>query len=142
ERITSPLTLTRRDFNKIWAQDLDHLFTLRCDRYHDGAYEDNYITGEFYKTDCQFDEDREIVRIEIDSVDRYKKILDGMDTEFDVIKDLMPENHTVRYRRLPLIQVAFAGHPYIWELYGQFWKLRDITIPTTTDLDNFGFTPP
>lgn len=129
----------RSDFNRVWANELNHEFTFRMQYIVDGVVEQE-INGTFFKTDCSFDEDRKVATIEISTTDDYKKILDAMDKEYDLIKDIAPPPFKLNYTKEPLIQVAFPFHDVLWNKIGHATFPTNIgTTYTGSQLESFGF---
>lgn len=130
----------RKDFNLVWAQDLDHEFTFRAEYIVDGVIAET-INGTFFKTDCPlWDEDNERVDIVVQTIDRYEKLMKAFDKEFDVLDDLQPEVYAVNYKKEPLIQIAF---PYLGVLFNRAGTSSYLTELTETyddtQLGDFGF---
>jgi hypothetical protein len=131
----------RKDFNLVWAQDLDHEFTFRAEYIVDGVIEET-INGTFYKTDCPlWDVDNERVDVVVQTIDRYEKLMKAFDKEFDLVQVLQPEIYPVKYKKEPLIQVAFPYHSQMHQRAGNSTSI--ITIPSSTpaELVSFGFIP-
>ena len=130
----------RKDFNLVWAQDLDHEFTFRAEYIVDGVIEDT-INGTFYKTDCPlWDIDNERVDVVVQTIDRYELLMKAFDKEFDIIGELQPEIYKANYKKEPLTQIAF---PYFSSLFNRIGA-SSYTTPLTqsydaTQLEGFGF---
>lgn len=94
-----------------------------------GLYVSDFI-GVFYKTDCDFDSDRKQVTVQPDPVDNYKKVIEGMDREFNLI-DLAPPTVELDYVLQPLFQVYRQGSGVITNiLSGNFFEQDIINTPT------------
>lgn len=129
----------RSDFNRVWAQPLDHEFTFLAQYIVDGVVEDE-ITGTFYKTNVEYDIDTKTATVTVDTVDRYDKLLRAFDKEFDLIKDLAPTPFKLNYVKEPLVQVVFPYHDAIWNKCGHStWILSLGTTYTSSQLNAFGF---
>lgn len=130
----------RKDFNLVWAQDLDHQFTFRAEYIVDGEIADQ-IDGTFYKTDCPFwDVDNERVDVVIQTIDRYEKLMRAFDKEFDLVGVLQPEIYKVNYKKEPLIQIAFPNHSQIYNRVGNSVFLQELSSTyTASQLESFGF---
>ncbi len=132
------------DFNLI----NDAAFTTKFTIYKDeltspGSYTTRFI-GEFYKTDPDlFDEDRKQITVQPEPLDAYKKVIEGMDREFDLI-DLAPPTVELDYQLQPLFQVYRQGSNVVTNiLSGNFFEQEVVNTPTgATELLNdyvFGY---
>lgn len=130
----------RKDFNLVWAQDLDHEFTFLAEYLVDGVVVDS-IAGTFYKTDCPlWDEDNERVDVVVNTIDRYEKLMKAFDKEFDLIQTLQPETYKVNYKKEPLIQIAFPYHSVMYNRVGTSYFLTDLPdVYSSVQLEDFGF---
>jgi hypothetical protein len=112
---------------KFLKQDYDYINALEFDARmllditdSDGNIEP--FTGEFYKTDCKWDDDDRIVEVKTEPSDDYTQILSGLDKVFDLVQEA-PELEEVIARRRPLIQVYIPGDLVITNfLGGTFWE--------------------
>lgn len=129
----------RKDFNLVWAQDLDHEFTFRAEYIVDGVVEET-INGTFYKTDCPlWDIDNERVDVVVQTIDRYEKLMKAFDKEFDLIGELQPPTYRVRYKKEPLIQIAFPFHTQLYQRVGNSYFQDTIPAYTSAELLTFDF---
>lgn len=129
----------RKDFTLVWAQDLDHEFTFRAEYIVDGVVEET-INGTFYKTDCPlWDIDNERVDVVVQTIDRYEKLMKAFDKEFDLIGELQPPTYRVRYKKEPVIQIAFPFHTQLYQRVGNSTFLETIPAYTAAELEAFGF---
>lgn len=138
-RPNGKLKADRNAFNAIWAQDLDHQFTLRIDRHiGDGVYQ-TYVTAKFYKTDCFIDEDLRIAEISVKAVDLYEPIISALDKEYDLIKEVLAPLYTVAYKKQPLLQIAFEFYPDMLNMIGDTHWFIEIGELSAATLESFGF---
>lgn len=130
----------RKDFNLVWAQDLDHEFTFLAQYIVDGVVVDE-INGTFYKTDCPlWDVDNERVDVVVQTIDRYEKLMRAFDKEFDLIQTLQPETYKINYKKEPLVQIAFPYHSVMYNRVGTSYFLTDLPdVYSSTQLEDFGF---
>lgn len=130
----------RKDFNLVWAQDLDHEFTFRAEYIVDGVIEET-INGTFYKTDCPlWDIDNERVDVVVNTIDRYELLMKAFDKEFDLVGILQPETYAVNYKKDPLIQIAFPYHQTLYNRVGTSSFLTELpTTYSSVQLEAFGF---
>lgn len=90
------------------------------------SYQD-YWHGSFYLTDCTVNVDDKTISVKPDVEDRYKKILAGLDKEYDLIK-LRPYTQFVSYKRRPLLQIYAIGDNIVsCFLGGMSWE-QDVSI--------------
>ena len=142
-KLNGTFTLTngagRKDFNLVWAQQLDHEFTFRAQYIVNGVVADE-INGTFYKTDCPFwDIDNKRVDVVVQTIDRYEKLMKAFDKEFDLVGEIQPEAYKVNYKKEPLIQIAFPYHTQLYQRVGNSTFIQDIPIYESTELEDFGF---
>lgn len=129
----------RKDFNLVWAQDLDHQFTFKAQYIVNGVVAEE-INGTFYKTDCPlWDEDNERCDVVITTIDKYDALMRAFDKEFDLVQTLQPEIHQVDYRKEPLIQLAFPFHSELYQRIGSSYFTDTIPAYTGDELEDFGF---
>lgn len=115
-KFSGKLTFVRGEFDTINAQPFDTDYRIKLQRKE---YNESYTTiwnGIFNKTDCNFDVDRRIVEVEVSADDFYKKILDNINKEFDLI-ELGVQKTEVEYVKQPLIQVYRRWSPLITNFY-------------------------
>lgn len=129
----------RSDFYVVWAKTLDHEFTFRAEYIVDGSVEET-INGTFYKTDCRFDVDNKKCEIQVTTIDKYDKLLRGIDKEFQLVTELQPPTYTVAYKKQPLIQIAFPYHSVLYNQVGNTSWVTDLGgFYIESELEDFGF---
>ena len=130
----------RKDYNLVWAQDLDHQFTFKAEYLVDGIVVDT-VNGTFYKTDCPlWDEDNERVDVVVQTIDRYEKLMKAFNKEFDLIQLLQPETYKINYKKEPLIQIAFPYHGVLYNRIGSSSFQTDLPdVYSSVQLEDFGF---
>ena len=117
------LTFQRDDYVWILAQafDFEYIITLYIS-YNAGYSWNEYWTGSFWKTDCDFDEDSQTVIVKPTVKDQYTDVLAGIDKEFNLI-DLAPEMAMVKADKRPMIQVYIPGDSTVGcFLAGMSWE--------------------
>ncbi len=139
ERLNGLLIWARGDFPTIRNQDLEHEFDILIERMLDTGLYESYIAGVFTKINIQFNDDRRVARGPIRSIDKYEDIMAGMDREFDLLKDLAPPASTVMYKKQPLLQLFFPGHPKLFNMVGQAHWISDVPDYQEPDIIDFGF---
>jgi hypothetical protein len=107
--LSGSLTFVGKDFDWINGTAFDALFTLeiRVSR-NNGLTWEVYWQGEFTKTDCKWVISDRKVEVKPKTIDRYKKVLEGMEREFNLI-ELTPEIDQVVMAKRPVIQIYNAG---------------------------------
>lgn len=138
EKLNGTITFLRTDFEQLWNVPLDTKFTLVVQRLVGSTWTE-YCRGEFYKTDDDIDVDNKIIRLEIDSVDKYKKILGALGREFDVVRELMPPTYTVKYKKQGALQIVFPQVGILFTQIGDSTYTREISSYLQDDLEAFGF---
>lgn len=138
EDLNGSLVALRDSYLSLRNVDLDHEFDFRLDRWN-GTSHAEYQTGKFFKTDNEFDEDRQIVKINVKATDRYEKLLRQANKELDLVRDLEPPLYTVNYKKPAMIQVTFWRTPYLVNIIGDTsYVLESPNLPGGP-LEDFGF---
>ena len=88
--------------------------------YNAGSTWEQYLTGHFYKTDCQFNLDDKTVTVTPIITDQYTEVLAGIDKEFDLIQ-LQPAMTPVKIDKRPLLQTYVAGDRTVGCILGGMW---------------------
>ena len=90
--------------------------------YNAGNSWESYWRGTFWKTDCEFDDDAQMVAVKPTVYDQYNDILAGLDKEFDLIQ-LAPSMNEIKADKRPMIQVYVPGQSVIGcFLSGMWWE--------------------
>ena len=137
-KLSGELTFQSVDYQRISAAAFDTKFFLEMYISYDaGVNWDVYWAGEFWKTDCKFDEDAQTVKVTPTVSDQYTAILAGLDKEYNLI-ELKPEITPVMADKRPMIQVYVPGQTVIaCFLSGMWWEqeceaISDVAILTET----------
>lgn len=122
-RLTGKLTFESADYSFIRGKSFDTQFNLVIFISRDaGITWNTYWIGEFWKTDCQFDEDNRTVIVTPTVNDRYNAILAGMDKEYNLI-ELAPVIVPIKADKRPMVQVYIPGQTSIGcFLPGIWWE--------------------
>lgn len=109
-------------------------------QYFDNDDEDwqDLWKGRFSLTDCTIDYDSNTITVSPETVDRYTKILDDWDKEYNIVKlapPLQPVNILIR----PLIQVYEVMDSKISNYVGNNYWEADCTPVERNDIDNYKF---
>jgi len=137
EKLNGKLTFKGVDYIWLNSQPFDTNFITVCDRYINNAWQLNYYTGIFNKTDCTWDTDNLLVETAINVYDNYTKILAGQDVQYDLIKptdiinidgsittvSLSPALTSLNLDKRPLIQVYSPGDEVVsCFIGGIYWE--------------------
>lgn len=138
ESLEGQLTFVDSDFDFISNEEIDTKFELVIHHSNNngGSYDENYFVGYFYKTDCEFDLDHRIVRVDVQTDDPYDEILSHMDDEYNII-DLIPQTVSFPYLRRPIIQFYQLGENSITNVVGgAYWDEKCSIISTQETIVN------
>lgn len=122
-KLSGKLTFQKDDYlfirNKAFDTQFDVVISISYDGGQTWAV---YWSGQFWKTDCQFNEDDQTAIVTPNVNDRYNAILAGMDKEYNLI-DLAPVIQPVKLDKRPMIQVYVPGQTVIGcFLSGMWWE--------------------
>lgn len=122
-KLSGKLTFIRDDYDFIASQTFDTEFGIKIYiSYDTGQTWTEYWAGNFWKTNCTFNDDDKNVTLTPDVVDQYNDVLAGMEKEYDLI-DLAPEIVPVNLDKRPMIQVYVPGQSVIGcFLSGMWWE--------------------
>ena len=136
-KLSGKLTFVHTDFDFIDNQTFDTKFLVRIYISYDaGATWTLYWSGNFWKTDCKFDQDNKNVTLTPEVVDEYTDILAGLDNEYNLI-DLLPEIRQVRLDKRAMLQVYVPGQTVIGcFLPGMWWEQECESVTDETQLVN------
>lgn len=117
------LTFQRDDYAWILAQAFDFEYIITLYISYDAGYSwDEYWVGNFWKTDCDFDEDSQTVIVQPTVKDQYTDVLAGIEKEFNLI-DLAPEMAMIKADKRPMIQAYIPGDSTVGcFLAGMSWE--------------------
>lgn len=137
EKLSGSIRFEGPDYTTITGAAFETRFQLEVFISYDaGGTWASYWKGEFWKTDCEFDEDAQVVTVKAVPIDRYTAILDGIEREFNLI-DLAPAIEHVRADKRPMIQVYTPGDTVIaCFLSGMWWEQECEAVSDTTQLEN------
>lgn len=139
EKLSGKLKFVVDDYAFIMAKPFDFHFLLTLYMSYDaGQTWRLYWEGDFYKTDCEIDEDAECITVTPSSRDRYAALLDGYDKEFDLIK-LCPEIVRVQMDKRPMVQIYVPGESVVGcFLSGMHWE-QECDAVAESDLSDYFF---
>ena len=122
-KLSGKLTFQKDDYlfirNKAFDTQFDVVMSISYDGGQTWAV---YWSGQFWKTDCKFNEDDQTAIVTPNVNDRYNAVLAGMDKEYNLI-DLAPVIQPVKLDKRPMIQVYVPGQTVIGcFLSGMWWE--------------------
>lgn len=122
-KLSGKLTFQRDDYLFIRSKAFDTQFDVVISISYDGGQTwAVYWSGQFWKTDCQFNEDDQTAIVTPNVNDRYNAVLAGMEKEYNLI-DLAPVIQPVKLDKRPMIQVYVPGQSVIGcFLSGMWWE--------------------
>lgn len=99
----------------------------------DGNSKQIVSTLKFTITDCQIDQDNNIITVKPTTKTRYDDILDGMDREFNLI-DLNPVIENVTWYRRAVLHLYVAGESTLTNFLGATHWEQDVDSVVSSDL--------
>lgn len=142
-KLSGKLTFRRDDYTFIRNKPFDTQFDVVISISYDGGQTwAVYWSGQFWKTDCKFNEDDQTAIVTPSVNDRYNAVLAGMDKEYNLI-DLAPVIQTVKLDKRPMIQVYVPGQTVIGcFLSGMWWEQECESVLETDTVEIEGQTFP
>ena len=142
-KLSGKLTFQKDDYlfirNKAFDTQFDVVISIS---YDGGQMWAVYWSGQFWKTDCQFNEDDQTAIVTPNVNDRYNAVLDGMEKEYNLI-DLAPVIQPVKLDKRPMIQVYVPGQTVIGcFLSGMWWEQECESVLETDTVKIEGKTYP
>jgi len=120
-KFNGKITFVGDDFVRITAAAFDAEFGLEVlISYDAGNTWASYWTGQFWKTDCDFNEDDKTAIVTPTLKDRYNDVLAGLDKEYNLV-DLKPEINPIKYDKRPLLQVYVKGTSTVGCFLSNMW---------------------
>lgn len=123
QSLNGDLEFVSEDFDYIVAMPIDTQFDVTIYISFDaGSSWEVTWRGQFWKTDCKFDEDDKKATVSPELRDVYTELLNGWEKEFNLI-DLAPEIVNVKIDKRPMIQIYVPGQTVIGcFLSGMGWE--------------------
>lgn len=136
-KLSGKLTFQKDDYlfirNKAFDTQFDVVISISYDGGQTWAV---YWSGQFWKTDCKFNEDDQTAIVTPNVNDRYNAVLAGMDKEYNLI-DLAPVIQPVKLDKRPMIQVYVPGQTVIGcFLSGMWWEQECDAVTDESTLEN------
>lgn len=139
--LNGDLTFISDDYDYIVGQSFDTQFGVKISiSYNAGSTWQQTWYGEFWKTDCKFDQDAETCIVRPKLSDVYTAILNGWEKEFNLI-ELAPVIENVKIDKRPMIQVYVPGQSVVGcFLAGMGWEQECNPITSNQELiDTYKF---
>ena len=127
--LSGNLDFLRGDYDYIMAKTFGTVFYVEIQISDNGASWSSYWKGKFTITDCKVSVSNKTISVKPKVDDKYTKILDGLDKEFDLIK-LAPEINRIRLNRRPAMQIFDGASETITTVFGNLSFETDVTIPS------------
>lgn len=136
-KLSGKLTFQQSDYSFIVSKAFDTQFGLEIFISYDGGQSwASYWSGNFWKTDCEFNEDDQTAIVTPSVNDRYNAVLAGMEKEYNLI-DLSPEIVPVKADKRPMVQVYVPGQTVIsCFLSGMWWEQECEAVTNESALKN------
>ena len=122
-KLSGKLTFQQDDYLFIRSKAFDTQFDVVISISYDGGQTwAAYWSGQFWKTDCAFNEDDQTAIVTPNVNDRYNAVLAGMDKEYNLI-DLAPVINEVSIDKRMMIQIYVPGETTVGcFLSGMWWE--------------------
>ena len=136
-KLSGNLTFERDDYDFIASQEFDAQFDVKIYiSYNAGATWVEYWHGQFWKTNCTFNESDKNVTLTPDVADVYVDVLAGLEKEYNLI-ELAPQIVPVNLDKRPMIQVYVPGQTVIGcFLSGMWWEQECEAVTDENELEN------
>ncbi len=136
-KLSGKLTFQKDDYLFIRSKAFDTQFDVVISISYDGGQTWTvYWSGQFWKTDCKFNEDDQTAVVTPNVNDRYNAVLAGMDKEYNLI-DLAPVIQPVKLDKRPMIQVYVPGQTVVGcFLSGMWWEQECDAVTDESALEN------
>lgn len=133
ETLSGKLTFQSYDYDFINEAAIDFKFELEIQISYDaGVTWASYWKGCFWKSDCEFDEDSKSVSVTPSPDDKYTKVLNALDREFNLTA-LSPDIVSAYADKRPIVQVYYPGDSIIYCLLPGMQWTEDCAVVQATD---------
>ena len=127
----------RFEFDAILAKGYNytHIIVLQ---YFDESQNDwaECWRGRFTLTDCEIDYDTNTINVQPETLDRYTKILDGLENEYNLLK-ILPTQQPVKMQIRPVVQIYSIGSSKITNITTNGYYEQDANNPIPDMLSSF-----
>lgn len=130
----------RFDFDNILAKgyNYEHRIVLQWYDADNDLWKEVW-KGRFALTDCEIDFDTNTITVQPSTLDRYTKILDNLDKDYNIVK-LAPAMQPVNILIRPCLQVYLFGSSKIYNyIGGNSWDSSCDAVTSTDDLATYKF---
>lgn len=103
KQLTDDIKFFGSEYRTINESGISQKFTVKIQKYNGSTWEDEF-DGFFYKTDCSFDNDREILTVKPVADDGWEDLKKVLNNEYN-LRDILPETKTVNYKLRPVLQI-------------------------------------
>ena len=132
-QLSGGIVFIRDDYDRVMGEPFGTEFYIYIKISNDnGTTWADYWTGRFTLTDCTINVDDRQMTIKPTVVDRYTRILEGMEKEYDLIK-LTPVIERVLVRKRPCLQIYAQDDDTVSCIYGNLSFEQDADVPSTYD---------
>jgi hypothetical protein len=120
-KLSGKLAFESVDYTFIVSKAFDTQFMLEISISYDaGQTWTSYWRGTFWKTDCEFDDDAQIVEVQPTVLDQYNDVLAGMEKEYNLI-ELLPQIVEVKADKRAMIQIYVPGQNSVACFLSSMW---------------------
>lgn len=139
-------TFCNEDFDLIYNSDISSVFKAKI-RLYEGTNNWNYFSevceATFTKLDVEFDLDNKIATVKATTADKYDKLLDGLNNEYNLIKLAPARNDVTMYKRA-LLQIYMLGDTKVSNVIGNLAYEIDaqagVENKSETEIQSYGFS--
>lgn len=132
--LNGELTFIGSDYDWLMQQNFDTEIEVTITMSNDaGATWNSYFKGTFVRTDCVINAADKTLRVALTPQDKYTKLLERINDEFDLVK-LLPEILRVNIDRRPLLQVYMPGSDVIGCYMGGQWWEQECAVVTEDEV--------
>lgn len=127
----------RFEFDDILAKgyNYEHRIVLQWYDADNDLWKDVW-KGRFALTDCEIDFDTKTITVQPTTLDRYTKIIDALESEYNLVK-LAPNMQPVNINIRPCLQIYCSGESKITNYVGEsFWEATCDSNTNPTELTN------
>lgn len=132
------VTFVGADYDLIANAPYATRFVLRITRWYPDGTTKQLSLSEFYKTDCEFDDDKKMVTVSPSEIDSYQSVIDSLDREYS-IQDLLPQMTDLTIYKRPLIQIYVIGDDVLQNYTAGNSFEQDCGLLDSNELEQFHF---
>ena len=132
------VTFVGADYDLIANAPYATRFVLRITRWYPDGTTKQLSLSEFYKTDCEFDDDKKMVTVSPSEIDNYQSVIDSLDREYS-IQDLLPQMTDLTIYKRPLIQIYVIGDDVLQNYTAGNSFEQDCGLLDSNELEQFHF---